>query len=166
MGEGDAPRELPWQVVVSGLGARAVAGCCSLRSGLELMSAPVADTARKPVGDWSRHLPSLASALRTCLNDGLPSARRVLKAWPTNRGKAVVRLADAQDSRYDCTADLGSARVESLVEIAADAVEAPGAGAPVFWPARAVPPALHCGRIERVLDARFELFGWLQYEPC
>lgn len=165
MGEGDQIKPLEWRAVIVRADGVVVTGCCSARSGLDLAAAPVAKTAAKDDADWSRHIGALQPAIEACLRDGVPSTERVSKAWPMNRGKAGVRLVDGEGAAYDCVADIGARRVETVERVVpGDAL--PGVGNPVFWPAREAPPMLQCGRVERVVDRRGRTAGFLNYDPC
>jgi uncharacterized membrane protein len=165
MGEGDNVASLDWRAVIVRADGSAVTGCCSARSGLDLAAAPVAKAAAKPTEDWSHYLGALLPAIEACLRDGVPSTERVGKAWPMNHGKAGVRLVDAEGTAYDCVADIGARRVET-VERVSPGDSLPGVGNPVFWPAREAPPMLQCGRVERVVDRRGRTAGHLNYDPC
>ena len=165
MGESDKIAPLDWRAVIVRADGTVVTGCCSARSGLDLAAAPVAKTAAKDDADWSRQVGALQPAIEACLRDGVPSTERVSKAWPMNHGKAGVRLVDREGTAYDCVADLGTRQVETVERVApGDAL--PGAGNPVFWPAREAPPLLQCGRAERVVDRRGRSVGFLNYDPC
>jgi uncharacterized membrane protein len=165
MGEGDRIAPLDWRAVIVRPGGAVVTGCCSARSGLDLAAAPVAKTAAKDREDWSHQVGVLQPAIDACLRDGVPSTERVSKAWPMNHGKAGVRLLDPEGAAYDCIADLGTRQVETVERVVpGDAL--PGAGNPVFWPAREAPPLLQCGRAERLVDRRGRTLGFLNYDPC
>ncbi|RZU02008.1 hypothetical protein [Rivibacter subsaxonicus] len=165
MGEGDKIAALDWRAVVSHPDGRVMTGCCTLKTGIDLSRAPVARAAAKPSEDWSRHLGELLPAINVCLVDGVPSTERVSKAWPMNHGKAGVRLVDREGVAYDCVADLGLRKVETVERVAlGDTL--PGDGDPVFWPAREQPPSIPCGRAERVLDRQGRTVGYLNYQAC
>ena len=165
MGEGDKIAALDWRAVVSHPDGRVMTGCCTLKTGIDLSRAPVARTAAKPSEDWSRHLSELLPAINACLTDGVPSTERVSKAWPMNQGKAGVRLVDREGVAYDCVADLGLRKVETVERVASDDTMS-DVGSPVFWPAREAPPSIQCGRAERVLDRQGRTVGFLNYEAC
>jgi hypothetical protein len=164
------------EVVVAFVAAMALPGAAALAGPApasapavsdELAKAPVARAAAKPPEDWAHLLDELAPAISVCLEDGVPSAQRVLKAWPMNRGKVGVRLVDAEGETYDCIAERST--VDSVRKVEEGAPELPGAGRPVLWRAgdpSSLPPVPRCGRLERVLDAQSRLVGWLQYDGC
>lgn len=124
-------------------------GCCSVEYGIDLAAAPEADAGAKPATDWSRLLPELSGALQRCVRDGGVATDVVTAAWPTNRGKAGVRLRDSGGDRFDCLVDLETGVIEDVKPVAADDTM-PGEGLPLWLPERDMPPVLHCGRVERV----------------
>jgi hypothetical protein len=85
-------------------------------------------------------------------------------AAPLEAGKASVLLRVTDGSLQACTVDLATRRVESLRPLASGAPAA--ADRPRFLPAREQPPLVTCGRLERALDDRGQLVGYLQYDPC
>ena len=124
-------------------------GCCSVELGIDLAAAPEADAGAKPVSDWSRRLPDLSGAVQRCVLDGGVATDVVTSAWPTNRGRAIVRLRDTGGDRFDCLVDLGTGAIEDVAPVAAGEMQ-PGEGMPLWLPDRDAPPVLDCGRVERV----------------
>lgn len=157
---------MPFSATLSFTGGLEGNGCCTAEYGLDLDAAPVSDAAGKAEGDWSRHLPSLATAVLRCAFDGGVATEAVTRAWPMNHGKAGVRLRDSSQARFDCVVDLGHGDIESVAPVAAGD-DLPGEGSPLWLPVGEQPPVLHCGRVERVLGADGLLTGWLHYpEGC
>lgn len=152
----------PFSAVVSFAEGGEGSGCCEVEYGLDMASAPVFDPATAPADAWTRELPSLADAIARCVADAGVATEAVTRAWPTNHGKATVRLRDAGAARFDCRLDLGSGNIEAVAEVAAGDV-APGEGRPVYLPARDAAPVLHCGRVERVLGPGGQLRGYLHH---
>lgn len=138
-----------------------LAGCCTAIMGLDLAAAPVADPATKADPDWARFLPDLLPAMEGCRKKADDQALRILKAWPMNRGLVGVRLQDETGARRDCVAD-SRGRVKEIAPVTATD-DLPGEGSPVFYPAAGTPPILDHGRVERVLDGKERLSGWLHY---
>lgn len=133
---------------------------------LDAAGAPPADFASKPQDDWARLLPDLMPVVRSCVLDGPLAVEKVLKAWPMNRGFAGVRVVDRDGRRSDCIAEIANGRIERVDPVAEAEPPLPGAGNPVFLPAREQAPLVDCGRLERVLDAQGTLHGWLHYDAC
>lgn len=138
----------------------AAAGCCSITRAYDALTAPVADPAGKPADDWARLLPDLLPGVQRCIVDGGVAVAEVASAWPMNRGFMGVRLVDPGGGRHDCVVELGSGRIEQVVPAT---VDLPGAGRPVFLPARERPPLVDTGRLERVLLPSGTVAGWLHY---
>ena len=153
---------MPYSAVLSFADGREGSGCCTAEFGLDLDAAPVFDATARDEGDWSRQLPSLATAVMRCAFDAGVATEAVTKAWPMNRGKAGVRLRDTSQARFDCVVDLGEGDIESVAPVAA-ADTLPGEGSPLWLPVGEDPPVLHCGRVERVLGTEGLLTGWLHY---
>lgn len=160
------PRMLEHRVIASFADGSVAAGCCRVRLAFDAAAAPVAEFAGKPPDDWARWLPDLLPAIDACLLDAGVPAVRVAWAWPMNRGKAGVRLVDQAGQPTDCVADLGRRKVERVGPPLSDVSAHADRTGPVFLPAREQPPLVDCGRLERVLDARKRLRGYLHYGPC
>jgi len=156
----------PYRAIISFADATAANGCCSAAPVLDARAAPLADLAAKPGGDWTRLLSELMPAVAACLIEGGVAVEGVMKAWPMNRGKASVRLAQRDGAQLDCIADLSRSQVDSLRPLLEDDPPLPGAGNPVLLPAREQLPAARCGRLERVIDSEGRLWAWLHYDPC
>jgi len=141
-------------------------GCCTVEYGLDLSLAPAFSAAEKPADDWSRYLPDLAEAIDRCMLDAGVATDVVTVAGPMNRGMASVRLRDPGNDRFDCIIELGSHRIDSVTQVAADD-RLPAEGNPLLRPAGENPPILDCGRAERVLRGDGSLLGYLHYvEGC
>lgn len=140
-------------------------GCCTAEFGLDLAAAPAFDPATVSEDAWTRHVIELSDAIDRCAMDGGVATDVVTAAWPTNHGKAVVRLRDSGQDRFDCLIDLESGDIES-VEPATGQTPAEAAG-PLWLPARDNPPVLTCGRVERVMDVGDIARAYLHYtEGC
>jgi uncharacterized membrane protein len=144
-------------------GARTMAGCCTVTVALDAAAAPVADLAAKDVADWSRLLADLQPGITRCLVDGGPAWREITTAWPMNRGLMGVRGRAADGGLHQCIVEMGGGRIDRVERLAEPADTLPGEGRPVFLPAREQPPMVLSGRLERVIDARGVLQGWLHY---
>jgi hypothetical protein len=128
--------------------------------------APVSRVAGKSLDeDWSALLPDLLPGIRLCVSDsGVPVATVPLAA-PMNHGLMLARLVDTGGNRHDCVVEMTGDRIDRVDAVRPGEVMLPREGTPVFLPAREPPPAMACGRLERVLDAVGKLAGWLHY-PC
>ncbi len=155
---------LPFSAQVSLVGGQVASGCCSVEYGLDLANAPQADAGSKDASDWSRRLPELSDAVQRCVRDAGVATDVVTTAWPTNHGKAGVRLRDIGADRFDCYVDLETGAIEDVKPVAADDT-LPGEGTPLWIPERDPAPVLHCGRVQRVPAS--EDGGYLHYrEGC
>jgi len=137
-------------------------GCCTVEYGLDLARAPAFAATAKAADDWSRHLPDLAEAVERCVLDAGVATDVVTVAAPMNRGMASVRLRDAGNDRFDCLIELGSNRIDSVSQVAAED-RMPIEGNPLLRPAGESPPILACGRAEQVLRGDGSLLGYLHY---
>ena len=155
------------RAVVTFANGNSAMGCCTVQRRLDLSKAPEADFGTKPAEDWTKLLPDLMPAVRACLLDSGVLGETVVRAWPMNRGKAGVRMAEKSGRQWDCVADLGMGpvgRVEGRVKPAVHAL--PASAKVIFWPVREAPPAIFCGRVEKVKMQDGSLAGYLQYDPC
>ena len=157
---------MPFSAAVSFADGSEAGGCCRAEFGLDLERAPAFDAANRGEDDWTRLLPDLGQAVLRCAFDGGVATAGASKAWPMNRGKAMVRLVDTDDARFDCLVDLGSGDIESVQPVAVgDRV--PGEDQPRWLPPGDTPPVLGCGRVERVLAGGDLVTGYLHYtEGC
>lgn len=153
---------MPFSAALQFADGRQGNGCCTVNYGLDLESAPVFDAAGKSSDDWSRALPTVGPAVLRCAFDGGVVTEGVSKAWPMNRGKAMVRLVDSGNDRFDCLVDLGSGDIESVEPVAAGAT-VPGEDQPRWLPPGETRPVLHCGRVERIQTEGGLVTGWLHY---
>jgi len=153
---------MPFIAVASFADVAEASGCCSVEYGLDLALAPESRATGKAEDDWSRYLPDLAAGIDRCVHDAGVATHEVTLATPMNRGKASVRLRDSINDRYDCLIDLGSNRIESIDQVAAED-RMPIEGNPLLLPAGETPPILSCGRVERVLRDDGSLLGYLHY---
>lgn len=151
----------PYSAVVRLGDDREGSGCCSVEFGLDLANAPAFEAASKPEAEWTRHLAELSDAIDRCTLDGGVATEVVTAAWPMNQGKAMVRLRDAGNDRFDCLIDLETGEIES-VSPAGEPTPAEQAG-PLWLPARETPPVLDCGKVERVMDVGDTVRGYLHY---
>lgn len=149
------------RAVVSFPEGRAATGCCRAVSGLSPAGAPPADLGDEAANDASRLWPDFKPAIDVCLADASSHDRVVVKAWPMNRGRTAVRLADDSGQRFDCIVINGPNTVERIDAVAADAPALTGERAPVFLPSSGPPPRVTCGRLGRVVDYRGATAGYL-----
>lgn len=150
-------------ILVSNAAAPA-AGCCSVTFGYDAAAAPVANAALKPEADWARFLPDLLPGIRRCLTRIGAASEKVLKAWPMNHGLMLARVAMKDGTRQDCVVEIGGKqRIDRLDPVTATTPALPDEGRPAFLPFSDPPPLVTTGRLERVLDARHRLRGWLYY---
>ena len=161
----DAPPQA-WRVILSARAGEAQAGCCTVRSGYDAVKAPVAVFASKADNDWSRRYPEFAAAIRRCVLDGGVFVRELAYASFAGGGSAGMRLIAADGKAWDCTADLAG-KNRPRAQPAPDSAP-PATGQPVFYPARAEPPIVSCGRLERIPAAGSKVRndGWLHYDRC
>ncbi|MFY2763228.1 hypothetical protein [Arenimonas sp. MALMAid1274] len=152
----------PFSAQVSLPDGRAGSGCCTAEFGLDLANAPVFDAAAQGPDDWSRHWPDLADSIGHCARDGGVATDVITTAWPMNRGKAVVRLRDTGQARFDCRVDLGTGKIEAVSAVPEGELQ-PGEAQPVFIPARQGPPVLDCGQVQRVMVGGDAVVGYLHY---
>jgi uncharacterized membrane protein len=142
----------------------AATGCCRARFAYDANEAPPADHAKKTPEDWSRLLPGLAPGIGACINDGGVPVASVAHAAPLEDGRASALLRSTDGSLQTCTVDLATRKIESIEPLAGTAPA--GTDRPRLLPAREQPPLVTCGRLERALDERGQLIGYLHYEPC
>lgn len=155
----------PFSAVVVLAGGSEGTGCCTAEFGLDLAAAPAFDEGAAPEGAWTRYVIELSDAIDRCATDGGVATDVVTAAWPTNRGKAIVRLRDSGMDRFDCLIDLETGDIES-VKPATGQTPAEIAG-PLWLPVRDNPPVLTCGRVERVMDVGDTARAYLHYtEGC
>jgi uncharacterized membrane protein len=153
-----------YRAIVSFADGTAATGCCRARFAYDANEAPLADYAKKATDDWSRLLPDLAPAVGACINDsGVPVAS-VAHAALLEDGRAGVLLRSTDGSLQTCTVDLATRKIESIQPLTSTAPAA--TDRPRLLPAREQPPLVTCGRLERALDERGQLTGYLHYEPC
>lgn len=144
----------------------AVTGCCTVRAGFDARVAPVASFAGKKPDDWARLLPDLTPAISACVARAGVRAKAVAKAWPMNHGMGGVRIVETGGNAVDCVAELTGRGTPTLTAVNAADRPLPNAGNPLFFPAREPAPIVACGRLERALNSRGALFGYLHYDPC
>lgn len=155
----------PFNAVVQLAGGQQGNGCCTAEFGIDLAAAPAFDEGAVPEDAWTRHVIELSDAIDRCAMDAGVATEVVTAAWPTNHGKAVVRLRDSGQDRFDCLIDLESGDIES-VKPATGQTPAEIAG-PLWLPVRDNPPVLTCGRVERVMDVGDTARAYLHYtEGC
>jgi uncharacterized membrane protein len=153
-----------YRAVISFADGTAATGCCRARFAYDADQAAVADYATKTPDDWSRLLPGLAPGIGACVNDGGIPVTSVAYAAPLETGRASVLLRSTDGSLQMCTVDLATRKIESMQPPVSGAPA--GTDRPRLLPAREQPPLVTCGRLERALDERSQLTGYLHYEPC
>ncbi|MGZ9275257.1 MAG: hypothetical protein ACXW34_10990 [Nitrospira sp.] len=136
-------------------------GCCQAIADLSPAGAPPADFAGEIVKDAARLWPDFKSAIDVCLADAPGNAPVVVKAWPIDRERTGVQLADDSGRRFDCIVINGPNKVERIEAVAADASAQPGQSVPLFLPSSGPPPRVTCGRLSRVVDYRGATAGYL-----
>jgi len=159
----DTPPEA-WRAILTTRPGEAVTGCCTVKSGYDALHAPLAAFEKKSAEDWSRRYPELSAAIRRCVSDAGVVVREVAQAAFAGGGTARVRVVAADGKSLDCTTDLAG-KSKPRVAMAASA---PPAGQPVFYPVRADPPIVSCGKLERIPagTSKTRSDGWLHYERC
>jgi uncharacterized membrane protein len=157
---------LPWRAVVSLKAGEALTGCCTVLAGYDVKAAPVAEFPKKSPDDWARSLPNLLPAIKLCLSDAEARAKWVAKAGPAGNGMATVRMIQLSGKAVDCEADVSGMGATKIAAVSAADPPLPGAGNPLFYPARDVAPMVRCGRLERVTGANGVTTGYLHYDPC
>jgi hypothetical protein len=153
------------RAVLSVRPGEAVTGCCTVRAGFDARVAPAADFAAKKPDDWARRLPDLVPAINACVAREGVRVKSVAMAWPMNR-MAGVRILEPGGVAIDCIVDATGRGAPAVTAVSATAPALPGAGNPLFYPAREPPPIVACGRLERALNSRGALVGYLHYDPC
>ena len=157
---------LPWRAMLSRKTGEALTGCCTVLVGYDVKAAPVADFVKKAQNDWARALPELMPAIRLCLDVADTGAKWIDKAAPAANGMAAVRMVQASGNAVDCEADLSGKGQARIAAVSASDPPPPGAGNPLFYPAREMAPMVRCGRLERVTDRDGVTTGYLHYDPC
>ncbi len=154
------------RAILSLKAGEAATGCCTIKAGYDARLAPVANATKKTEDDWARFLPDMLAGMNYCLARDGGKARWISKAWPMNHGMGLVRVVQVDGTSVDCVADLtGRGKIQIDPVNPADP-SLPNVGNPIFYPARDVPPMVACGRLERVLDRKGALAGYLHYDPC
>lgn len=157
---------LPWRAMISLKPGEALTGCCTVLAGYDVKVAPVADFAKKTPDDWARSLPDLLPAIDLCLSGDEARAKWIAKAGPAGNGMTTVRMIQASGKAVDCEADTSGKGAARIVAVSASDPPLPGAGNPLFYPARDVAPMVRCGRLERVTGRNGVTVGYLHYDPC
>lgn len=153
-----------YRAIISFADGTAATGCCRARFAYDVNEAPLAEPAKKAPDDWSRLLPDLATGIVACINDGGVPVASVAHAAPLETGRASILLRSTDGSLQTCTVDLATRKIESIQSLAG--TPPAGTDRPRLLPAREQPPLVTCGRLERALDERGQLTGYLHYEPC
>jgi uncharacterized membrane protein len=153
-----------YRAVISFADGTAATGCCRARFAYDANQAPLADYAKKAPDDWSRLLPGLAPGIGACVNDGGIPVASVAHAGPLEAGRASVLLRSTDGSLQTCTVDLATRKIESMQPLASEVPA--GSDRPRWLPAREQAPLVTCGQLERAVDERGQLIGYLHYEPC
>ena len=157
---------LPWRAILSRKTGEALTGCCTVLAGYDVKAAPVDAFGEKAQADWARSLPELMPAVSLCLGNADARAKWIAKAGPAGNGMAAVRMIQASGKAVDCEADLSGKGEARIVAVSASDPPLPGAGNPLFYPARETAPMVRCGRLERVTDRNGVTVGYLHYDPC
>jgi uncharacterized membrane protein len=157
---------LPWRAMVSLKAGEALTGCCTVLAGYDVKAAPVANFAKKTPDDWARSLPDLLPAINLCIGGDEARAKWIAKAGPAGNGTTTVRMIQVSGKAVDCEADASGKGAARIVAVNASDPPLPGAGNPLFYPARDVAPMVRCGRLERVIGRNGVTVGYLHYDPC
>jgi len=157
---------LPWRAMLSRKTGEALTGCCTVLAGYDVKVAPVAEFSKKSPDDWARSLPELMPAVGLCLGAADAEAKWIARAAPAGNGMAAVRMIQASGKAVDCEADLSGKGQARIAAVSASDPPLPGAGNPLFHPAREMAPMVRCGRLERVTDRNGVTTGYLHYDPC
>ena len=157
---------LPWRAIVSLKPGEALTGCCTVLAGYDVKAAPVADFPKKTPDDWARSLPDLLPAINVCLSGDERRAKWITKAGPAGNGMTAVRMIQASGKAVDCEADTSGKGAAKIVAVNASDPPLPGAGNPLYYPARDVAPMVRCGKLERVTGRNGVTTGYLHYDPC
>jgi hypothetical protein len=152
----------PYRALISFPDGSVGSGCCAVDESLDVARAPRARFDGKPADDWSRTLAEVLPAVRACIA-AARTAERITYVGATADGSVLVRLLAADGARTDCRSDAAATQPAQAAPPAADAVAPAGEGTPVLLVARDPAPVLRCGRVERVLDSRGTLVGYLFY---
>jgi uncharacterized membrane protein len=144
----------------------AVTGCCTVKAAYDAKVAPVANYAARGPDDWAHYIPDLLPGMNRCLARDGTRAKWISKAWPMNHGNGLVRMVRNDGSSVDCVVDLTGRGNPQIDPVNPAAPPLPNVGNPLFYPAREAPPMVACGRLERVLDRKGVLAGYLHYDPC
>jgi uncharacterized membrane protein len=153
-----------YRAIISFADGTAATGCCRARSAYDVNEAPLADPAKKAADDWSRLLPGVAPGISACINDGGMPVASVAHAAPLEDGRARVLLRSTDGSLQTCVVDVAIRKIESMQALAGTVPA--GTDRPRLLPAREQPPLVTCGLLERAVDERGQLTGYLHYEPC
>ena len=135
-------------------------------AGYDVKAAPVADFPKKSPADWARSLPDLLPAINMCMTADDARAKWIAKAGPAGNGITAVRMIQASGKAVDCEADVSGKGPAKIAAVNADDPPLPGAGNPLYYPARDVAPMVRCGRLERVTGRNGVTTGYLHYDPC
>lgn len=154
------------RAIVSVKSGETLSGCCIVRAGYDARLAPLSDAATKPADDWARFAPDMIPAINLCVASDGGRAKWIAKAWPMNHGNALVRMVETSGRAVDCVAAMTGRGTPRIDPLGPGDPPLPGAGNPLFYPAREQPPIVACGRLERVQGARGTLAGYLHYDPC
>jgi uncharacterized membrane protein len=157
---------LPWRAMLSLKTGEALTGCCTVLAGYDVKAAPVAEFTKKPPDDWARSLPEFTPAINLCLGSSEAKAKWVAKAGPAGNGMATVRMIQISDKAVDCEVDVAAKGAAKIVAVNPTDPPLPGAGNPLFYPAREMAPMVRCGRLERVTGRNGVTTGYLHYDPC
>jgi hypothetical protein len=157
---------LPWRAILSRKTGEALTGCCTVLAGYDVKAAPVADFAKKAPDDWARPLPDLLPAINACLSGDEARAKWIAKAGPAGNGMTVVRMMQASGKAVDCEVEATGKGTAKIAAVNAADPPLPGAGNPLFYPARETAPMVRCGRLERVTGRNGTTVGYLHYDPC
>jgi hypothetical protein len=158
---------LPWRALLSLKPGEALTGCCTVLAGYDVKAAPVVDFAKKAADDWARSLPDMMPAINLCLaTDEGRASKWIAKAGPAGNGAVAVRMVHPSGKAFDCEAEAQGKGTAKVAPVNAADPSLPGAGNPLYYPAREMAPMVRCGRLERILGKNGVATGYLHYDPC
>lgn len=115
--------------------------------------------------DWSQKLSEFLPAIQTCVRHEPEAASVVTVAREVGTHLVDVRLRGPDGARWDCVAADSGQRVERLVRVAGNQVQA-DEDAPIFTPAGHERPRGGCIRHEAAHRGDGRVVGWPSYKSC
>ena len=91
--------------------------------------------------------------------------KAVATAWPMNR-MAGVRIVDTGGTTVDCVVEATGRGTPTLTAVNAASPGAAQRRQSALLPGARTAADRRCGRLERALNSRGALVGYLHYDPC